>query len=213
MISVANKTFKTKKELECFTRNFLKSNLGSEIVIGQYGSKFLSELVNRHPDRKSKVRGKINRFIIHKNFGGHVALSFIDEEGEKSIGWRKCISQTSNTWLANLREVCRKEVTNQVQDYKDENYYDGMPCPSCNTKIETRKQAHVDHKTKSFKDIFSEFTGSNFVNLPTDFKSAGNHLSYIFKDEDWFIKDSWVEYHRENADYQILCASCNMRKG
>lgn len=212
MINVANKTFKTKKQLECFTRDFLTENDGKEIVIGQYGYKFLCDLIGRHPERPRKVSGVINRFKIHRNMGGHIALSFIDEEGEKSIGWRKCVSQKQDTWLSNIKEVCRQEITSQVQSYKDLHYYDDMPCPLCLRPIPTRKQAQVDHKTIPFREIFKSFIDEYNQFLPKEFQSAGNHLSYVFRDDDRLIAELWKHYHSKRADYQILCADCNVAK-
>lgn len=212
MITVANKTFKTKKQLECFTRDFLTENDGKEIVVGQYGSRFLLDLVNRHPEKNRKIKGSIITFKIHRNFGGHIALSFVDDEGEKSIGWRKCISQKKDKWLDNIREVCRREITDQVQSYKDLNYHDDMFCPSCLSQIPTRKQAHVDHKTTPFRDIFKSFIDEYNQFLPREFESAGNHLSYVFRDDDHLIAELWKHYHKERADYQILCADCNVAK-
>lgn len=211
-IKLANRIFKTKKELECFTRDFLIKNDGKQIVVGEYGSKFLGDLVNRHPEKSRKVRGNIQRFIIHRNFGGHIALSFVDSEGEKSIGWKKCISQKKDTWMQNIKEVCRQEITDQIQEYKDYYYYDDMKCPLCGVTIATRKQAHVDHKTTPFRDIFKGFIDEYNSFLPREFKSAGNHLSYVFRDDDHLIAALWKHYHKQRADYQILCAECNVAK-
>lgn len=209
---VGEHKFKTKKELETFTRGFLKNRLNTSIEFSDEGYGFLSSLIERHPDYGRKVSPPIKGFKVLKNFGGHIALNFTDSEEEKSVSWRKCVSQGRANWLADLKAVCRQEVTSQVQSFKDENYYDGMSCPSCMKAIPNRKMAHVDHKTKSFKQIFDEFTGSNFKKLPKDFKPAGMHIGYEFKDEDWYTRKIWVDYHREQADYQILCASCNIRK-
>lgn len=213
MINVANKTFKTKKELECFARNFLTENDGKEINIGEYGSKFLYDLVMRHPEKERKVNEPIKKFIIHRNFGGHIALSLVDKDGEKSIGWKKCVSQRTNSYEANLKEACRMEIKGQVQAYKDLTYYDGIRCPMCSAFIMSRKQAHVDHKDTSFQEIFEGFYKEYFNRLPKKFESAGNHLGYVFMKQDFLMAELWKEYHRDRASYQILCASCNVKKG
>jgi hypothetical protein len=68
----------------------------------------------------------------------------------------------------------------------------------------------VDHKTKAFTKIAAEFR----VKSPQlDY--------YITNDLDgsgWKLKSSavellWQQYHEQHADYQILCRSCNSRKG
>ena len=212
MHTIGSLKFKTKKELETYTRGYLRDRLDKTFPkgSGEYG--FLKRLIGRHPEFYCKVSSPIKSFRIHKNFGGHVALSFIDEEGEKSVSWKKCVNQNKSNWLADLKAVCRQEVVGQVQAYKDSNYIDGMNCPNCGLEIPNRKTAHVDHLGKSFKQIFSEFTGQNFHNLPDNFQSAGLHVGYEFRGEDWFIRKIWVDYHRDNAAYQILCASCNIRK-
>lgn len=211
MIKLANKEFKTKKQAEYFTRSFLENNDGATIKEGEHGFTFLSDLVKRHPEKKTKVVGEIKLFRIERNFGGHIALSLQDEKEYKSISWLKCISGKKSSSLADLKAACRQAVTDQVQDYKTQNYYDDMPCPSCGETIPERKQAHVDHKSKSFLSLFAEFTGRHH-SLPTEFKSLGNHLCHIFKDEDVMIQEAWKQYHLENADFQILCASCNIKK-
>lgn len=211
MIKLVNKEFKTKKELEFFTRSFLEKNDGATIKEGEHGFNFLSDLVKRHPEKKTKIIGKIKLFKIERNFGGHIALSLQDEKEYKSISWIKCITAKKSDSLASLKAACRQAVTDQVQEYKTENYYDDMPCPSCGKPISERKKAHVDHKTRSFMDLFNEFTGKQ-DKLPTEFRSLGNHLCHIFKDEDAIMHEAWKQYHLDNADYQILCASCNIKK-
>jgi hypothetical protein len=213
VITVANKKFKTKKQLECFARDFLTENDGKEIFIGEYGSKFLYDLVSRHPEKNNKIKEPIQKFIIHRNFGGHIALSFVDKEGEKSIGWRKCVNQRINSYKANLREVCRNETKGQIQLYKDMNYHDGIKCGDCSSILLSREHAHVDHKTIPFRDIFESFYKEYFNRLPKEFASAGNHLGYVFMKDDFLMAEIWKEYHRERADYQILCSDCNTRKG
>ena len=212
MIVLADWQFKTKKELTSFMQNALRKSYGKVVYRGEKGFDFLMDLVNRHPRREEKINGEVEYFLIEKNFGGHPALSFKDINGVCSISWRKCVTGRDESWLNQLSMAFRQSIKDQIQEYKIANYGPNMSCPLCGSAIEDRKQAHVDHKTKSFKELFNEFTG-NQKKLPKEFRSLGNHLCHTFKDEDQILDRAWKQFHKKHADFQIICAKCNVRKG
>lgn len=211
MIKLGSLEFKTKKELKEFTRQFLERAAGKTIGIGEIGSHFLLALMDRHPEKATKFKGDIKYFLVTWNFNKKIALSFEDDEGLKSVSWVSCVSGNPSNPLTELKAAMRTAISDQVIKWKRQNYCEGMACKGCDKELWDSKEAQVDHKTKSFEQLFKEFTGA-IEKLPVQFRSIGNHLGTTFKDEDFYIKDSWVQYHAQEADYQILCRKCNILK-
>ena len=86
-----------------------------------------------------------------------------------------------------------------------------LKCCSCSIADLDYKNYHADHKTKPFSLIMEQFLKMNkFEHLTFDDSSVMNGA--IFKQNEKF-KYNWIDYHNQQADYQILCESCNSKKG
>ena len=70
---------------------------------------------------------------------------------------------------------------------------------------------HVDHNKPSFLELRENFL-SNRNDIPTKLNNCPLTNICTFKEEDSQFKNDWINYHLENANLQILCNQCNLRK-
>ena len=102
----------------------------------------------------------------------------------------------------------RNSIKEQTINYKQSNI---LKCCLCLITNLEYKNYHVDHKMKPFSVIMEQFLKFNkFEHLTFDDSSVMNGA--IFKQDEEF-KYNWIIYHNQEADYQILCGSCNSKKG
>ena len=113
--------------------------------------------------------------------------------------WNKAIIGASN----NLTQAMRAAIKEQMAEHKQTA---ASVCVACGTKEVLLLT--VDHKQTPFKKIAEAFCQEHTaVELANDSTGSG-----------WYIKDaevlsSWQMFHKNKADYQILCRSCNSKKG
>ena len=75
---------------------------------------------------------------------------------------------------------------------------------------------HTDHSDISFKKISTDFLllcVSSGIQAPQSFDSDMRTCIPYFRAEDAEFSRSWYDYHKSIAVYQILCQSCNCKKG
>ena len=70
----------------------------------------------------------------------------------------------------------------------------------------------MDHHNPSFKTIKNNFLQETTKSIPSSFDDCKIFKISIFKDEDKDFKNDWVDYHKKNCNFQILCRDCNLRK-
>ena len=115
-------------------------------------------------------------------------------------GW----SPGSVEWQAALRWEVRDQMAEYALKALDE-------CARCGK----RSDMTVDHLTVAFSVLAKRFAAS----LGGSWVGAGaSELANDATGHGWYVRDAgvaarWREFHRANADYQMLCRSCNSRKG
>ena len=112
--------------------------------------------------------------------------------------WNKALSERDN-----LREALRRSVRDQITAYSAiaEN-----ECAQCGSD----EYLTIDHKTVSFNAMVAYLLRM----LPNAREGLGNDGD----GSGWYIKDKelewvWQDLHHKLADYQVLCRSCNSKKG
>lgn len=99
-----------------------------------------------------------------------------------------------------VKQACRsalRPLMDELREYATE-------CEYC----KTTKQLQVDHKSLPFNVIFEEWYQQNpNVDTGTGINQIGHNL---INSQDL---NSWLDFHNQRADYQILCRSCNASKG
>ena len=123
-------------------------------------------------------------------------------------GW----SPGSVEWQAALRWEVRDQMAEYALKALDE-------CARCGK----RSDMTVDHLTVAFSTLANQFAASVGACGPPGPSVPSGQLQPALLANDatgrgWYVKDAsvaarWREFHRANADYQMLCRSCNSRKG
>jgi len=114
--------------------------------------------------------------------------------------WNKAI--TGNLNSLNLSQAMRLAVSYQVQIFRAISLNQTCAICGCSGKL------HVDHKSKPFSLIKNEFIEKH-PHIVHSIESRGHGWRIAWPE----LLVAWQTFHERNADYQMLCASCNLRKG
>ena len=115
--------------------------------------------------------------------------------------WNKAIEGYNHS--ANVIRALRSAIKEQTDQYAASN---PAVCAICGSD----KNTSVDHKSRSFSKLAHEFTIKN-PRADCSVSNDGTGLRWKLSQQATLV--AWLEYHKANADYQILCRSCNSKKG
>jgi hypothetical protein len=191
-------------------------------------TKHNSKKLGSQKERKAAMRRIIDSYMPYQLFSEHHVSKINDITGWTFTGYKKvtnrefptddrCIAHTNDgtTWtiwswnkaivgessLKNLTQAMRNSVIHQVGIYRATSR---QVCSACGS----HKNLNVDHKTKPFSLIKNEFIEKN-PNIIHSIESRGNGWNIFWPE----LKTAWQKFHEAHADYQVLCSSCNSRKG
>lgn len=204
MYELNGQQFKTKESLKKYIQQIIKLLDICNIDSNHDYYNMFNELILQHESKEEKIGCGISYFAIRKNPQNNAerSLYVCRIDGTETVwSYKTCIGINKNY----LNEAMRSAIKEQIYQYKKTQE---MKCCICYT---TEAEFHVDHKTIPFCSIKDNFLKlSNEV--PKTFEKDKKYLNMIFKEEDIDFKEKWLEYHRQQADYQILCKSCNILK-
>lgn len=108
-----------------------------------------------------------------------------------------------------LVDAFRNAVFDQTQDFKRS--CSAWVCEVCG---EATEDPHTDHFPTKFTHLVSTFLETWQGRVPKEFTKCGdaygpNPYASRFCDEDTELERAWVAYHREHAEYRLLCGRCN----
>lgn len=126
----------------------------------------------------------------------HIHIS-TDNENWSPFSWVKAVVGSRDDVGRSMRFVVK-------QDMDDFRYSAEQKCMSCGSD----EDLTVDHKDISFNQIKKEFLAENGE---PELREWSVGAPKIFKDLD--LEAKWITYHARRATYQILCRSCNSKKG
>lgn len=101
-----------------------------------------------------------------------------------------------------VRNAMRTAV--QPQAYAYANSVETLICSLCGSE----DNPSVDHVGNAFHDISSQFLEEH--GMP-ELVNANDGIGWVFKDK--HLEDRWIEHHKQNASFRILCRSCNSKLG
>ena len=191
-------------------------------------TKHESKKVGTQKERKAAMRKIIDSYMPYQLFAKNHVLKINEITGWNFSGYKKvtnreyptddgCIAHTSDgviwaiwSWnkaivgessQKNLTQAMRNAINHQVSAYRAKS---SNVCSVCGGQ----KSLGVDHKTKPFLLIKNEFIQKN-PNIIYSIESSGYGWSIFWPE----LKTAWQRFHEAHADYQVLCSSCNSRKG
>ena len=221
LVEFDGRTFDTKKAFELYVRNQLYNEIGfGYYETGSANYSFLYKLFERYPffEYHCAVSGenKIKGFILEENLlcRNAIHMSFVREGGEHvAFSWRKCITPIVKSVADRNKErlilAMRETISPDTMAFKK------TAIPSCKLCGST-SNLHTDHSDISFKKISTDYLLlciSSGVKAPNSFDCDLATCVPRFRAEDSEFAISWYNYHKSIAVYQILCQTCNCKKG
>lgn len=205
-------------------RNMTVANAYISNILNSYGeneivnNKYINELITYHPTKnisinnidflKMKIRSPFNKLaLFYKN---------IDNDIDEDISWKLCIRNIYGkydkikTQLQNIQSAFRFESHfGSKNDFYVKNTTERIgTCVNCNIKSD---KMTVDHYPIPFKEILNTFIINNNILFETIEVIENCKLEIKFKDT--VLAKQWLDYHDKNAEYRLLCLSCNAHFG
>ena len=186
--------FKSMKEC----KEWIKGQLDRMYTKGlSYQDKeMLYEIIKGHPDPK-KIEGVKDFRILQMS--NSKQLQILKDEWEP-ISWICCSTGKGRDSKYLLNRLLRTSIMSQIQEFRKS--VKNQICELCNS-IENLQVDHIN----LFSDLVKEFNSTR--NIPTEFIGCGEILSFI--DKDISYKNEWIEFHKKNATFRILCQNCNLK--
>jgi len=207
---LSNTEFKTKKEIESFYKIFLKNEyLHKEINRGD--KDILLDLFTNHigwEHKKELVGDNINILVrLSKEYNtygfylrgdkGEIDISIV--KTLKALNSKKTVQQLKvQDHKENITRAMRYEINDQTKAFREEQKQQGV----------ITHDKHVDHVI-FFRDILDNFLKKNNIKIE-DIEIIDCDEHYEIKDQS--IKQSWKNYHKDIAVYQMLPSKENLRR-
>jgi hypothetical protein len=210
-VIIGNTKYKTIKE--CNTKvkaKLMEIYLIGESTINQQNPNFifLMDLFNKHPYSNEKIGVGIDKFFITHNIGIDLQIKRYDGTID-NFGWGYCTGAKKFNNNTMLIQAMRNSIKTLSYNFKINNE---LICAICKVIHLDFKDYGTDHKTIPFSVI-----STNFINKNPQYKTLSFYSpiegSHYFIKEDKELEQMWYDYHLQHSDFQILCDSCNARKG
>ena len=211
-----NKTFTSKKKIKEYTGKIIEELYNSSeneqviIIINSIGGKILLEILNKHPWKDEKEGKGIEYFIIKKNKINSRGFEINIKRLDGSIidfSWVKCVTESFPTNEKILLQAMREAICAQTISYKKTHK---KICKFCGENSK-KQRFHVDHDNPEFRELSKTFLKKNKKNPKTFGENTNTHITK-FLTKDKLFENKWQTFHKKNANLQILCESCNLRK-
>lgn len=209
---IGNIKFSSKKACENYVRNEIKligyKNVYKVEDTVQY--EFLENVLKNHPEYEIKIGAGINYFVLSSNplTGKDYQTKIIRIDGSEEVfSWVYCCQFKPRTNLENLTRAMREAIQNDIIAFKNQSH---KKCQYCGTE---NSDFHVDHNFPPFRDLKTKFLNITTIPIPTLFTECPIYYLTKFREEDKDFDIAWKKYHLDNANLQILCAKCNLKKG
>ena len=198
--------FNSKKELKDYVRTIIATTgVCSSLKHKHYKTYcFFRELFHRHPDKERKGIDKLIDIRIDIYPMGGYQLRIVKEDKTlDTVSWDTCVKQKVEPYCRKLNEAFRSAIDDQIHKFHSLHEHD--PCAHCGSV----NNLSVDHITH-FAKLKYEFLQLH----PNPPKELGkNKLQQAcFLDADYEYKKLWKTYHKDHADLQILCITCNLKR-
>jgi len=216
LVEFDGKTFSTKTAFGVYVRNQMYNEIGFgryETGTDQYC--FLIKLLERHPNYEWVARKPIQAFSLEENLiqrGSIHAIIIYSDGNNDAFSWNKCITaiqvNKEDRQRQRLIQAMREAISPDTMAFKREANQSCVLCGSTHN-------LHTDHSSISFKTISTDFLlncVANNTTIPTAF-DCDNLSRCIFRQNDGSFAKQWYDYHKGRAVYQILCQTCNCKKG
>lgn len=206
---VGNVMFTSKKACENYVRNEIKKIGYKTIYQHTVEFLFLENVFKNHSEYETKKGNGIDYFVITPNplTGRDFQTKFIRPDGSEEVfSWVYCCQFKPRTNLENLTRAMREAIKNDIIEFKHKSQH---KCQICGTE---ESDFHVDHNFPPFRDLKTNFLNTTTTQQPTYFTECPVYCLTKFREEDSEFCREWQTYHLSNANLQMLCKTCNLKK-
>ena len=173
---------------------------------------FLYEIVNNHRNKEEKIGTGISYFYFVVDLFMTDQLRIQRTDGtdvQCSCVYSKIIpTSTQNVESNKLNTALRNAIRDQIIAYK--NLTNDLKCVYCGSV----ENCEIDHIIPFSILCYRFFDTIDKSQIPTKFyKDIQRSCSLFFLEKDIDFENRWKEYHQLNATFQVLCKTCNRKKG
>jgi hypothetical protein len=203
--------FTSKSATLNYTRNMIREIGYRKIYNGDTHYQFLYDLLQNHTEKEDKIGVGIDHFEImrHHIFKQpywiihHIDGTFID------ASYNHCCEFKERPTAYLLNSAMRYAVKEMTINYKTSQSI--LICNICSNSTLEYHDYHTDHIIP-FVELHTQFMKDNTLPIPSIFNDSAHDIA-CFRPEDNEFETKWVIFHNTNATLQILCSSCNLKKG
>jgi len=218
---ICGETFDTKSALQERIKKILYRYKENEALLPDDFS-FMFDVLKNHPDFKQKMGSGIACMRVRQNPVYTNTRGFWIERTDGSgtdFSYLECLKATPHA--KRFINACRAAIEPDIQLFKAEFFNSHrFETPRCPYTGEPLKfvGSHVDHKApRTFQWLTEAFI--NLHSIPVDdIKINGKAVDNTYQDtfDDQGLERLWVEFHKRNAELQVVSAKANLsilRKG
>jgi hypothetical protein len=218
---LGNQSFNTWEDVKDHARSMLAK--GARILTGN-DLKFAKDLLEFHPHKRKKKRDGVSTIKVgYPEFPAvsqYCCFVIVDAKGnEQDFSYKKCSPRSiknrdkviNSIENRSRLESYRESVFYQVQKAGESLFANKSACSCCGSNVKLQ----IDHKSKSFISIVNQFELSyKPEKYPTIERCDSVHTYRFKKTRKIFTAfiEAWQLFHDNQADYQILCSDCNLKK-
>jgi len=218
--NIGNQSFTSKNNINNQTRQLINEvGIGGKIFPNDERFNYLNDLLQYHEDYENKIGCGIKYFFITNHLFNNPQLNIHRIDGTNIdiayiFGSKFNCKNKHNT---NLTSAMRDAIKDFTIDYKTQrarnnNNTGTLCCDKCLINNLNYKDYQTDH-IHPFCEIKKEFLKNNTIEIPVHFTDNENAMK-VFENKDAEFKTSWINFHNSfENNYQLLCQSCNGRKG
>jgi hypothetical protein len=220
LITISNKSFKTKNECIKYIQTILK-----KYFLDDYEKKFIYELLKRHPYYNEKINDAIcdncGCISIQKYMGNNCFVVLKNNNNIDPFSYTTCLSGKINN-RNDIITAFRNSIKQDIFIYRNKIFFDNYDvfCELCNIKLFNDINTHIDHIIK-FRDLLINFCCDENLNiLDIEVIKTNNDIKLINNIvvntneliiNDTIILNKWIKYHKNNALLRPLCKQCNIK--
>lgn len=202
--------FKTKTTAATYVKNFINNLKPGDYQPETEEYKFIFDVLKNHSNFINKQGPGILFFNVEDlKKGKHISFMRIDGSFD-DFSYNHCCEFRPQGWKESSRiglsSALRISISPQINNYRAK-VANCHRCFYCNSTDELQ----VDH-IYPFSKLIDDFLKITEHTTPNEFINA-YHGKYLFKEEDKQFEKDFINFHLENAKYQILCNKCNSKKG
>jgi hypothetical protein len=210
-VFIGDLSFGSKKSAKDYFRKILHS-YGDGEILSDTDFKCLLALLDNHSEAEEKIGVGVSSFSVAADDTFHTTKHFVVHrlDGTKTdFSFLNCIDgkNPKREKSASLRDAIRP----QIDAFKTDSFKSGeVFCPIYGTKL-SYKECHVDHiSPNTFEKLVDEWLKDECMSIEDVEITQSSDNQIVPKMSNEYQRNSWIQFHLENAKLRILSAKANL---